>query len=228
MAPTYSSADWEVFTRLDRSQYFAKTWAGDDSSERRTVVVDDFFLMTMAADIVQSSPLSCEEVYFLWKDRYLLVFHSSQTAFYSSQQYIDMKTKRKLYWQYITTHPAHAGRSMADWIPEAHEKALVFLQWCSFEAMTSSTAQIPFLLKPSQDLANMLTSLEAKSRPDDAWGGEERGRVYTGANRSRRTDSEPDEKDELVDDQPVPAAETAAQARYRLRTTLIAKVLTEK
>jgi hypothetical protein len=175
----------------------------------------------------------------------LLVFHSSQTAVHASHQYIHFKTKQKLYWHCIAEHPAHAGKFMADWIPEAHEQALV-LHWCSFgalatefstlslilylAAMTSSTAQIPFPLKPSQDLENMLTSLEAKNRPDNAWGGEGRGRVYSRGNSSRRADHEPDEKhdSELVHNAPVATAETVAQARYTLRTTLIDKVLIEK
>jgi hypothetical protein len=117
------TSDWEVFTRLDRSQYYLKTSAADDSSEHRTVVG---CLRTEAADTVQSWSLSFEEVYFLRKDQCLLVFRSSQTAVHASHQYIHFKTKQKLSWHYIAAHPAHAGKFMADWIPEAHEQALVF------------------------------------------------------------------------------------------------------
>ncbi|KAJ7239155.1 hypothetical protein C8J57DRAFT_1472164 [Mycena rebaudengoi] len=219
MPSTYSAAygfgfqrcplDWEVFTRLDRSQYYVKRWAAD---ERRTVVVDNCCLKTEAADTVQSWSLSFEEVYFLRKDLCLLVFHSSQTVLHAFHQYINFKTKRKLYWHYIPRMPSNLWRS-------------------GFQrAMTSSTAQILFPLKPSQDLANMLTSLEAKSRLDNAWGGEERGKVYSWGNSSRRADPEPDEKhdSELVYNASVQAPESAAQARYTLRMTLIAKVLAEK
>ncbi|KAJ7683573.1 hypothetical protein B0H17DRAFT_1074047 [Mycena rosella] len=168
-APHYSPrsvggiiGNWRSCTRLDGSEYYTRNTTvgpGDDSPLYSALVVDDLHLRTTADDLASTSTLFCEEIYFLRMDQWLIVFHSSQTAFYSSQQFVDIRTKRKLYWQYIATHPAHTGRSLAKWLPEAQRLALVYLKWCSFEALTSSTAKIPFPLKHSQDLANILTSL---------------------------------------------------------------------
>ncbi|KAJ7124530.1 hypothetical protein C8R44DRAFT_875548 [Mycena epipterygia] len=117
----------------------------------------------MADNVASTSSFHYEELYFFRTDQWLIIFHSSQTAFYSTQQSVDIRTKRKLYWQYIATHPAHTGRSLAKWLPEAQKLALVYLKWCSFEALTSSTAKVPFPLKHSQDLANILRSLSEQT-----------------------------------------------------------------
>ncbi|KAF7331064.1 hypothetical protein MVEN_02446700 [Mycena venus] len=218
---------WLRCGRFDGSEYYVKTRRGGDSPLPSDLVVDDWHLTTAATNTANSLS-SCEEAYFLGKDDWLLVLHSSQTAWYPSQHGngtgLDMKTKRKLYWTYIAAHPAHAGRSMAKWIAEAHKQALAFLKWCSFEAMTSpSTANVPFTLTASQELANMLASLHEKSvyLKD----GEEGAAVDTPGVRDAQQGnvlSHP------VDDHPVPGAETAAQESLKLRTALIAKVLAAK
>ncbi|KAJ6544255.1 hypothetical protein B0H19DRAFT_1380553 [Mycena capillaripes] len=264
------NSDWRQYSRPDGSKYYAKTTEQNDSAKHCDLVVDELSLMKPVNEI-NSSNFFCEEVYFLSKDNRLFVFHSSQTALYSSQQPADVKIKRKLYWQYIAAHPAHAERSMAKWLPEAHKLALVFLKWCSFEALTSSTAKIPFSLKHSQDLTNILVSLyeqtemdsppperdtlmvtsqghegpgfvEPERFPDNAAASEEAHPVEAEAggssqpiDRPESPNSEEEEREPLelvVHDQvlPVPATETetASQESCKLRTALIAKVLTEK
>lgn len=88
--------------------------------------------MKTAEEETNSSVLFCEEIYVLSQNDQLLIIHSSQTASYHNSNFVDNKTKRRLYWQYIAMHPAHAERSMAKWLPEAQRLALVFLKWCSF------------------------------------------------------------------------------------------------
>ncbi|KAJ6454292.1 hypothetical protein C8R47DRAFT_1228716 [Mycena vitilis] len=157
------SGEWRPWVTLNSNTYYATSTAEEDLSRRREVVVDDVTLRDAAYIDVKASDVVCEEVYYYSKTKWLFVFHSSQKAFYSSQQSIDTKTQRKLYWQYIARHPVHTERFTVEWLPEAHKMALVFLKWCSFEALSSSTAKIPFPLKNSQGLASILTSLAEKT-----------------------------------------------------------------
>ncbi|KAJ7499837.1 hypothetical protein FB451DRAFT_1206772 [Mycena latifolia] len=263
------TSHWRPFIKLDGSEYYARNinvGRGDDSSLYSTLVVDDLRLQTTADDVAKTSNMYCEEIYFLRLEQWLIIFHSSQTAFYQSQQFVDIKTKRKLYWQYIATHPAHTKKSLAKWLPEAHRLALVYLKWCSFEALTSSVAKIPFPLKHSQELANILTSMYQQEEwngppqdtetsklmlehgespsvdlPEEAAASAEAPSVEAeAAGISEPMDpvsafaaedaSEKDEREsiEMVVDEPVPDVETAAQESCKLRTALIARVLTEK
>ncbi|KAJ7367501.1 hypothetical protein DFH08DRAFT_795668 [Mycena albidolilacea] len=199
---------------------------GKASSGPSTLIVDDWRNKETAEKKLEATSLSsCDEAF--WEDRWLLILHPSQTAWYATQQNdIDTKTKRKLYWTYIVAHPAHAEISMAQWMGEAHRQALLYLKWCSFEALTSSTAKTPFPLKHSNDLANLLTSLDeesvgAEGLADDA---RESGKVLP-VDTQAGSSQEQDSRLGAPDGQQV---ETAAQERYKLRTSLIAKVLTEK
>ncbi|KAJ7983098.1 hypothetical protein DFH06DRAFT_1466990 [Mycena polygramma] len=157
------SSEWRPWVTLDGHTYYATTTAEKEFSRCREVVVDDVTLRDAAYSDVLKSDVVCEELYYSSKTTWLQVFHSSQKAFYSSQQSVDTKTQRKLYWQYIAAHPVHTERLTVEWLPEAHKMALVFLKWCSFEALSSSTAKIPFPLKNSQGLASILTSLAEKT-----------------------------------------------------------------
>ncbi|KAJ6454296.1 hypothetical protein C8R47DRAFT_1228721 [Mycena vitilis] len=157
------SSEWRPCVTLRGNTYYAATTVEKDFFRRREVVVDDVTLRDAAYSDVKASDVVCEEVYYLSRTKWLYVFHSSQKAVYSSQQFVDTKSQRKLYWQYVAEHPVHIERFTAEWLPEAHTMALVFLKWCSFEALNSSTAKIPFPLKNSQGLANILGSLAEKT-----------------------------------------------------------------
>jgi hypothetical protein len=131
------ASDWIPYERLDGSQYHVKMRAGDEpSSSHCTLVVDDWRQKPTADNKSNSlASGSCEEAYFRGEDEWLLIIHSSQTAWYLvPHKEADLKTKQKLYWTYIYTHPAHAQRSMAGWMAAAHIQALVYLKWCSFGA----------------------------------------------------------------------------------------------
>jgi len=239
-----STSDWAICVRLDGSQYHAKTRAAEDPSGPCALVVDDWRNKT-TADNKAGTLSSCEEAYFTGDDQCLLILHSSQTAWYPAQHSdVDMKTKQKLYWTYIATHPAHAERSTVTWITEAHKQALVYLKWCSFEALMSSTVKTPFPLKHSQDLANLLKSLYEDSldevrRPNNGWA----GRKVLPVDDTQPTSSQPidpklpHEEDNTREAEysrgkapevQQPAAETAAQESHKLRKALIAKVLAAK
>ncbi|KAF7354645.1 hypothetical protein MSAN_01378100 [Mycena sanguinolenta] len=126
-----------------------------------------------------------------------------------------MKVKRKLYWTYIVGHPAHAEKAMANWMAEAHKQAVLYLKWCSFEALTSATAKTPFPLKHSNDLGNLLASLEQDSL------------ISPPQEKDDSRAQEPLSLGTAPDDQ-ISVLETAAQESYKLRTSLIAKILKEK
>ncbi|KAJ7197034.1 hypothetical protein GGX14DRAFT_671695 [Mycena pura] len=192
----------------------------------------------------------CDEI-FVRKDQNLLVSHSSQYAYYSNQR-VNEKTKRKLYWQYIATHYAHTGKALKKYLPEAHKLALVYLKWCALEALTSSEskAKIPFPLKHSQELANILKSLsesedaEVESedspvlRPEEgpvmeveaeAIALEPGETAQAGGSSQPMQGGSDDEKWSSFDPSGSGAAiETAAEESRKLRVALIAKVLAEK
>jgi hypothetical protein len=127
---------WIPYFRLDGSEYHAKIRPGGEPSGYCVLVVDHYRHKDTAEKKVQEGSLSCEEAYFSGENQWLLVLHSSQTAWYPAQHSdLDTKTKRKLYWSYIVAHPAHAGRSVMIWMAEAHKQALVYLRWCSFGAL---------------------------------------------------------------------------------------------
>ncbi|KAJ7618495.1 hypothetical protein FB45DRAFT_931780 [Roridomyces roridus] len=223
--------------------------SGGDSVAKSPLVVDDLHLRAIAGDST-SAGISCEEIYFSKKEKWLYIFHSSQTAFYSSQPRIDTPVKRKLYWEYIALHPSHTFVSLANWLPEAHKLAEVYLQWCTFEALTSSGAKIPFPLKHSQDLSRILASLD--EQPEDDAPVEDCGEnpevpaeeeiqpvgpvelsvepapsIRVGSDHS--SVSEGDETRPMLPERlPDPIAETAAQESCKLRTALVAKVLSKK
>jgi hypothetical protein len=108
---------------------------GKGHSGPSTLIVDDWRNKETAEKKLEATSLSsCDEAF--WEDRWLLILHRSQTAWYATQQNdIDTKTKRKLYWAHIVAHPAHAEISMAQWMGEAHRQALLYLKWCSFGAL---------------------------------------------------------------------------------------------
>ncbi|KAF8173845.1 hypothetical protein K438DRAFT_1771998 [Mycena galopus ATCC 62051] len=225
-----SNSFWRKWVKFDGSEYHTSTTAvgkgkGKGPAGPFTLVVDDWLRKEDAAqNFAASSLFSCEEAYFEGKNQWLLILHSSQTAWYPAQQNeVDVQTKRRLYWTYIVAHPAHAEKSMAKWMPEAHSQAVLYLKWCSFEALTSTTAKTSFSLKHSNDLTNLLASLygdsvEAKGRIEDSWSG---GKVLP--EDPQATSSHPEPLPEKDDSTP-----NAVQESYTLRTTLIAKVLTEK
>jgi len=115
----------------------------------------------------------------------------------------------------------------------------VYLKWCSFEALTSSTFKTPFPLRHSQDLAKLLKSLyedpvDEDRRPD----GRKVLSVDTQAASSQpiypkqlyeedNTREEQYSRGKAPEDQQ-PVVETAAQESHKLRKTLIAKVLAAK
>ncbi|KAJ7794436.1 hypothetical protein B0H13DRAFT_2171324 [Mycena leptocephala] len=223
-----NEGDWVPCERLDGSQYHVKMRAGDEpSSLLCTLVVDDWRQKPTADNKSNSlSSSSCEEAYFRGEDEWLLIIHSSQTAWYLVQhKEADMKTKQKLYWTYISTHPAHAERSMAGWMATAHKQALVYLKWCSFEALTSSTAKTPFPLKHSQDIANLLRSLPEDSADAETLAASEVLAVDTQASSSQAADRRLHSHGKAPE---VSAAESAARESYKLQKTLIAKVLAAK
>ncbi|KAJ6615507.1 hypothetical protein B0H10DRAFT_1949873 [Mycena sp. CBHHK59/15] len=263
---------WQPYTRLDGSEYYTRDAAleltSDYTPAHPTIVVDDLRLRTTVDDI--TFDVTFEELYFVRKDQWLIILHSSQTAFYSSQHFVDIKTRRRLYWQYIATHPSHTTESLGKWLSEAHSLALVYLKWCSFEALTSSTAKIPFPLKQSQDLTEILASLNERppdwtyedqdlhrydedqrllpERPVDVevdvaeaaateralpgeggTGGSLQPMGQISEHGDDASDKEGRDSLQIGFSHPVPhPVETAAQERRKLRTALIAKVLTEK
>jgi hypothetical protein len=127
---------WRTCVRFDGTEYHAMMRAGNGKghSGPSTLIVDDWRNKETAEKKLEATSLSsCDEAF--WEDRWLLILHRSQTAWYATQQNdIDTKTKRKLYWTYIVAHPAHAEISMAQWMGEAHRQALLYLKWCSFGA----------------------------------------------------------------------------------------------
>ncbi|KAJ7886199.1 hypothetical protein B0H14DRAFT_3431406 [Mycena olivaceomarginata] len=196
-----------------------RTGDGKGQSGPSTLVVDHWLNKETAENKLQATSLSsCDEAF--WDGRWLLILHSSQTAWLPAQQNdLDTMNRHKLYWSYILDHPAHAEISMAKWMAEAHGQALLFLKWCAFEALTSSTAKTPFPLKHSNDLANLLTSLDEDPVDDDR-DGQTALRVYTQAGSSEEQALETASDGRKV--------QTAAQESYKLRTSLIAKVLMAK
>ncbi|KAJ6615837.1 major facilitator superfamily domain-containing protein [Mycena sp. CBHHK59/15] len=169
---------WRTYTRLDGSEYYARdvepvlaNTPGECFPALCAVVVDELRLRATVDDILSTLDVTFEEITFVQKDQWMIILHSSQTAFYSNQRFVDIQTRRKLYWQYIANHPSHTAGSLAKWFPEAHSSALVYLRWCSSEALASSAAKIPFPLKQSQDLTKILTSLCEQSEWTHGFGG---------------------------------------------------------
>ncbi|KAJ7235313.1 hypothetical protein B0H12DRAFT_1238809 [Mycena haematopus] len=224
MATTRNNSDWRTWVRFDGTEYYVMTRArkgkGKGPLGPQSLVIDDETQKEKAMKKAEATAFSsCEEVYLEKDDLWLLILHSSQTAWYPVQQNdTEEKAKRKLYWTYIAAHPAHAEKAKS--MAEVHKQAVLYLKWCSFEALTSTTAKTPFPLKHSNDLANLLASLcrdsvgsdqgiQHETEKDDG-GGEEQLSAGTAS-----------------DDQSL-VLETAAQESYQLRITLIAKILMEK
>jgi hypothetical protein len=109
-----------------------RTGDGKGQSGPSTLVVDHWLNKETAENKLQATSLSsCDEAF--WDGRWLLILHSSQTAWLPAQQNdLDTMNRHKLYWSYILDHPAHAEISMAKWMAEAHGQALLFLKWCAF------------------------------------------------------------------------------------------------
>ncbi|KAJ7983112.1 hypothetical protein DFH06DRAFT_1172447 [Mycena polygramma] len=223
----------------DRRRVFQAPWSRSRQCD----------LKDAAASDVKSSDVVCEEVYYLSKSKWLLVFHSSQRAFYSGQQWVDIMTQRKVYWQYIAAHPVRTEGPGAGWLPEAHDLALTFLKWCSFEKLTSPTAETPFPHKDSQDLASILSSLAEQPERDPGGASYEAasGRALSEVQASARSSpqsyglldedegeyaSENEKRDsldsDLLSEYSSTQPELASRERYQLRVALIAKVLVAK
>ncbi|KAF7331067.1 hypothetical protein MVEN_02447000 [Mycena venus] len=220
--PARNNNDWKTCVRLDGSQYHSKTKTGGNSC----VLVVDHWRHKAMAEEQENSVSSCEEAYFSGENQWLFIFHSSQTAWYPTQRNdADMKTKQKLYWSYIVAHPAHAERSIAEWMSKAHQQALMYLKWCSFESLTSSRAKTPFPLKHSEDLAHLLNSLNEgclneEARPEHAQACKKVFPVDPRAGGSQSIPDIPHEEDIK--------SEEKNHEGFKLRVTLVAKVLMEK
>ncbi|KAJ7661485.1 hypothetical protein DFH06DRAFT_1192384, partial [Mycena polygramma] len=204
----------------------------DDSGKRLFQASDAAYSDVEASDVV------CEEVYYLSKTTWLYVFHSSQSAFYFSRPFVDIKIQRKLYWQYIAAHPVHTEGPRAEWLPEAHDLALTFLKWCSFEKLTSPTAETPILSslaeQPERDpggasyeaaSGRALSEVQASARSSpQSYGLLDEDEGEYASENEKRGSLDSDLLSEYSSTQP----ELASRERYQLRVALIAKVLVAK
>ncbi|KAJ7174458.1 hypothetical protein C8R46DRAFT_1189255 [Mycena filopes] len=237
-------SDWRKYVNFNGSEYYARhveIRLPKDARNFTVLVVDDVHLRSTADNMVTSSSFFSEEIHVL-DDKRLFVSHSSQTAVHSSQETIGNGRKQKQYWSYIAQHPAHVAHSMAKRLPEAYAQAMLFLQYCSFEALTSSTTRIPFPLKNSQNLAQILSSLHRQAESNTDVTPSQYPHVPSGElalpAMSQQLEASGSSQPPLVQEDfesqapgtvvEVPVVETVFEQRSKLYTTIIARVLTER
>ncbi|KAJ7790907.1 hypothetical protein B0H14DRAFT_2937592 [Mycena olivaceomarginata] len=178
-----SDERWQTHTRPDGTEYYVKPGPEPTIDFHPTLVVDHRRLKTTAEQILQRDVkfhLPCEDVH-VSDESYSIISHKYQISFKPranlQKHFVDIDLQptdkmRRDYWKYMASHPAHAPLTIVA-LPDAHRLALTYLKWCSSEALlTSSSPDLPFPYKHSQDLASILESLYHENNeiswPEDA------------------------------------------------------------
>ncbi|KAJ7465104.1 hypothetical protein FB451DRAFT_1262639 [Mycena latifolia] len=176
-AAVYERLDesWKTYTRPDGGEYYVKPGPQANTDFHPTLVFDGLRLRATAEQILQRDiifQLPCEDVHVVSDESYWIISHKYQISFKRRANLqlpkemdlpdIDVQPTDKMrrdYWKYMSSHPAHAPLTIVA-LPDAHRLALTYLKWCSSEALlTSSSPDVPFPYKHSQDLAGILESL---------------------------------------------------------------------
>ncbi|KAF7301042.1 hypothetical protein MIND_00668000 [Mycena indigotica] len=218
---------------------------------RPLLVVDDVRLCTLAEKGVQST-YSSDEIHVLQSGISLLVFHSSQTAFYWNRPRESARKKRTLYWRYIATHNAHPARIFSEKLPQTWKLASVYLKWCSLGAKFSlrpviadklrqgaltslnSKVKIPYSLRHSQELTSLLDSLgepRPSSQMHSDWerlAEDTRDPIAESSLRLWNQQSPGIERSAEETGEDIILAENADEETRKLQISIIASVLVEK